>query len=52
MQRKGKAENGSSGEKPYDIGERTFLFGVQVVRLDGHRTQRGKGDPLLAAHHP
>ena len=33
MQRKGKAGNGSSGEKPYDIGERTFLFGARIVRL-------------------
>jgi len=33
--RMGKVGNGASGEKPYDIGERTFLFGVRVVRLVG-----------------
>lgn len=26
---------GARGEKPYDIGERTFLFGLQIVRLVG-----------------
>ena len=31
--RKGKMRSGAGGEKPYDIGERTFLFGVQIVRL-------------------
>jgi len=33
--RKGKMGNGTNEEKPYDIGERTFLFGVRVVRLVG-----------------
>jgi hypothetical protein len=32
---KGRTENLAAEEKPYDIGERTFLFGVRVVRLVG-----------------
>ena len=32
MRQEGKAGNGAR-EKPYDIGERTFLFGVRIVRL-------------------
>ena len=31
--RKGETRSGAGGEKPYDIGERTFLFGVRIVRL-------------------
>jgi len=35
MRRKGKMGDEMGEQKPYDIGERTFLFGVLVVRLVG-----------------